>query len=128
MLAPAHIWCNQIILFRSNDSKSVLSDELKAKIRSWNRADSALFDAVNSTFWSEIEEFGFEKMEIEVKNLRELIDERMKFCVAEISVLSQEERLKQCPKCKGDSEVQKYVLTGKGRALTQRPSTFFGTL
>ena len=128
MLAPAEIWCNQIMLFRSNDSKPVLSDELKAKIRSWNRADSALFDAVNSTFWSKIEKFGFEKMEIEVKNLRELIDERMKFCVAEISVLSQEERLKQCPKCKGDSEVQKYVLTGKGRALTQRPSTFFGTL
>ena len=128
MTASAEIWCNEIILFRSNDPKPVLSDELKAKIRSWNRADSALFDAVNSTFWSKIEKFGFEKMEIEVKNLRELIDERMKFCVKEIAVLSQEERLKQCPKCKGDSEVQKYVLTGKGRALTQRPSTFYGTL
>ena len=128
MVAPADIWCNPNILFRSNDSKPVLSDELKAKIRSWNRADSALFDAVNSTFWSKIEKFGFEKMETEVKHLRELIDERMKFCVAEISVISQKERFKQCPKCKGDSEMQKYVLTEKGRALSQRPSTFYGPL
>ena len=30
----------------------------------------------------------------------------------------QDERLKQCPKCEGDSEIQKYVLTDKGRALT----------
>ena len=116
------------MVFRSNDSKPVLSDELKAKIRSWNRADSALFDAVNSTFWSKIEKFGFEKMETEVKHLRELIDERMKFCVAEISVISQKERFKHCPKCKGDSEMQKYVLTEKGRALSQRPSTFYGPL
>ena len=35
------------MVFRSNDSKALLSDELKAQIRSWNRADSALFDAVN---------------------------------------------------------------------------------
>ena len=46
----------------------------------------------------------------------------------EISILSQEERLKQCSKCKGDSEMKKYVLTDKGRALTQRPSIFYGTL
>ena len=114
-----------MVSFRSNDSKPDLSNELKDKIRSWNHADSALFDAVNSTFWSKIEKFGFVKMETEVENLRNLIDERMKFCVAEISVLSQEERLKQCPKCKGDSELQKYILTEKGRALSQRPSTFF---
>ena len=64
---------------------------------------------------------------MEVKLLRELIDERMKFCVKEISVLSQKERFKQCPKCKGDSEMQIYVLTDKGRALLQRPSPFYGT-
>ena len=50
LTASAEIWCNEIILFRPNNSKAVLSDELKAKIRSWNRADSVLFDAVNSTF------------------------------------------------------------------------------
>ena len=48
--------------FRSNDSKSLLSDELK--IRSWNRADSALFDAVNSTFWLKIEKFGFKSLAV----------------------------------------------------------------
>ena len=67
-------------------------------------------------------------MEVEVKLLKKRIDERKKFCVAEISILSQEERLKQCSKCKGDSEMKKYVLTDKGRALTQRPSIFYGTL
>lgn len=102
--------------FRSNDSKPVLSNELKTKIRSWNLADSMLFDAVNSTFWAKIEKFGFDKMEMEVKNLRKLIDERMKFCVAEISVLTKEEQLKQCPLCRTVSAMQKYVLTEKGRA------------
>ena len=56
--------------FRSNESKPVLSDDLKSKIRSWNRADSALFDAVNSTFWAKIQNFGFDNMEMEVKKLR----------------------------------------------------------
>lgn len=79
-----------------------------------------LFDAVNSTFWAKIENFGFDKMEMEVKNLRRLIDERMKFCVAEISVLTKEEQLKQCPLCKTVSAMQKYVLTEKGRALSQK--------
>ena len=69
-----------MVSFRSNDSKPILSDELKAKIRSWNLADSMLFDAVNSTFWSKIEEFGKDKMKIEVEILRDLIDERMNFC------------------------------------------------
>ena len=55
-----------------------------------------------------------------MKNLRRLIDERMKFCVAEISVLTKEEQLKQCPLCKTVSAMQKYVLTEKGRALSQK--------
>ena len=67
-------------------------------------------------------------MKVEVKLLRERIDERMQFCVAEISIVSQEERIKQCSKCKGDSEMKKYILTDKGRARTQRPSIFYGTL
>ena len=101
-----------MVSFRSNDSKPILSDELKAKIRSWNLADSMLFDAVNSTFWSKIEEFGKDKMKIEVEILRDLIDERMKFCVAEISSV---ERYKLCPKCEGDSRIQKIILTEKGK-------------
>ena len=56
--------------FRSNESKPVLSDDLKSKIRSWNRADSALFDAVNSTFWARIQNFGFDNMEMQVQKLR----------------------------------------------------------
>ena len=46
--------------------------------------------------------------------LRQRIDERMKFCVAEIAVLTPEERHQQCPKCKSDTEIQKYILTDKG--------------
>ena len=41
----------------------------------------------------------------------------MKFCVAKISVLTPEERFKQCPKCKGDIVIEKYILTEKVRAL-----------
>ena len=59
-----------MLFIRSNDSKSVLSDELKAKIQSWNRADSSLFDAVNSTFWVKIAEYGVDKMDMQVKELR----------------------------------------------------------
>ena len=46
--------------------------------------------------------------------LRRRIDERMEFCVAEIAVLTPEERHQQCPKCKSDTKIQKYILTDKG--------------
>ena len=64
-------------------------------------------------------------MEIEVKKLGKMIDQRMKFCVAEISVFTPEERLKQCPECNVESELQKYVLTEQGRALRTTTSFWF---
>ena len=61
----------------------MISDEIKSKIREWNRADFALFDAVNDIFTQKIEDYGFDKMQLEIKELRARIDELMKFCVAD---------------------------------------------
>ena len=72
------MWYN----FRSVSSKRVISEEIKAKIQKWNRADSALFDAVNAKFWQKVKDYGFDKMQVEIKELHARIDELMKFCVA----------------------------------------------
>ena len=61
----------------------MISDEIKLKIKEWNRADFALFDAVNDIFTQKIEDYGFDKMQLEIKELRARIDELMKFCVAD---------------------------------------------
>ena len=63
-------------------SERVISDDLKSKIQEWNRADSALFDAVNAEFWKKVKDYGFDKMQIEIKELHARIDELMEFCVA----------------------------------------------
>ena len=55
---------------------------MKLKIRDWNRADSALFDAVNVTFWQKINRYGIDRMQHDIKDLHSRIDELMKFCVA----------------------------------------------
>ena len=68
--------------FRSVSSERVISDDLKSKIQEWNRADSALFDAVNAEFWKKVKDYGFDKMQIEIKELHARIDELMEFCVA----------------------------------------------
>ena len=52
------------------------------KIRDWNRADSALFDAVNVTFWQKINRYGIDRMQHDINDLHSRIDELMKFCVA----------------------------------------------
>ena len=68
--------------FRSVSSRRVISEEIKSKIQKWNRADSALFDAVNAKFWQKVKDYGFDKMQNEIKELHARIDELMKFCVA----------------------------------------------
>ena len=60
----------------------MISEEIKSNIQKWNRADSALFDAVNAKFWQKVKDYGFDKMQVEIKELHARIDELMKFCVA----------------------------------------------
>ncbi|XP_002738876.1 galactosylceramide sulfotransferase-like [Saccoglossus kowalevskii] len=56
-------------------------DQLAEGIRGWNHADVALYNYFNATFWGMIKEFGEERMELEVKTLKNKIEELFKFCV-----------------------------------------------
>ena len=42
----------------NNTSKSVLSPQLKGRIRAWNRADVLLYEHFNKTFWEKIKQHG----------------------------------------------------------------------
>ena len=63
----------------------MISDEIKSKIRGWNRADAALFDAVNAEFWRKIEKYGNNTMQLQIEELRKRIDKLMKFCVEDLT-------------------------------------------
>ena len=63
----------------------MISNEIKSKIRGWNRADAALFDAINVEFWRKIEKYGNNTMQLQIEELHKRIDNMMKFCVADLT-------------------------------------------
>ena len=99
----------------SSESKLTVSNDTKSKLQAWNLADYTLFEAVNSTFWEKISAYGIENVENEIKTLKALVNERMDFCVSEISFYTKKEMMEQCPGCKTESKMQKYVLTEEGK-------------
>ena len=40
---------------RNTKTDNEVDSELNAKVRSWNKADSALFDRANQTFWRKVQ-------------------------------------------------------------------------
>ena len=59
----------------------VVDDELRSKIRKWHKADAAVFDFFNHTFWKRVEAYGRNKMENEVVQLRRLNFELQESCI-----------------------------------------------
>ncbi|KAM3930972.1 galactose-3-O-sulfotransferase 2-like [Leptodactylus fuscus] len=55
---------------RSDRSRHVLSAQTEEKIKSWNQLDWQLYMYFNHSFWSRVENFGRERMEKEVEELR----------------------------------------------------------
>ncbi|XP_069830351.1 galactose-3-O-sulfotransferase 2-like [Dendropsophus ebraccatus] len=55
---------------RKTTSRHVLSVETKEKIRTWNQLDWQLYVYFNNSFWNRVDKFGRERMESEVRELR----------------------------------------------------------
>lgn len=56
----------------ARSTKNKLSDRVVNKIRAWNKADAAVYDHFNQTFWKRVAEYGHERMENDLKVLRRL--------------------------------------------------------
>ncbi|KAM9316428.1 galactose-3-O-sulfotransferase 2-like [Gastrophryne carolinensis] len=55
---------------RSGDNGSVLSVEIKERIKTWNHLDWQLYVYFNNTFWEKVHKFGKERMQLELKELQ----------------------------------------------------------
>lgn len=44
-----------------------VNEELGEKILKWNRADMKLYDHFNKTFWAEVDKYGRQRMEDDLK-------------------------------------------------------------
>ena len=63
------------------NKRIVVGNETRSKIRRWNKADAAMFDFFNDTFWKRVEAFGRERMKREVARLRQLNSELQDSCM-----------------------------------------------
>ena len=68
--------------------KHEFSLETKEAILKWNQADATLFNAVNSTFWEKVENYGFDKMKRQIEKFNKMKDEFLQYCVKGIRDLS----------------------------------------
>ncbi|XP_027517543.1 galactose-3-O-sulfotransferase 2-like isoform X1 [Corapipo altera] len=67
---------------RDSSTKSSLSDSIVEKIKEWNRLDWEIYTHFNRTFWERIDQdIGRERMEQEVKALRERQAELARTCL-----------------------------------------------
>lgn len=79
-------WTMEDVLFfklnaRRSSSVSQLTPELRAKAQKWNSIDWKLYQHFNSTFWRKIKEYGFERMEEDVKELKMRNAEMKGLCI-----------------------------------------------
>lgn len=58
-----------------------ITPELDKKIRQWNKADAAIFDHFNKTFWEKVKAFGEKRMKLEVEKLRRMNKKLMDDCI-----------------------------------------------
>lgn len=60
---------------------TVLTERLVRKIRAWNKADAALYDHFNKTFWKKVEVYGFERMRTDLKLLKRMKADVYEACI-----------------------------------------------
>ncbi|KAL7875693.1 hypothetical protein AOLI_G00106560 [Acnodon oligacanthus] len=65
---------------RTASSKSSLSSELRAKIRSWNAIDAVLYDHFNASLWRQLNAIGLACVAREVQLLRRARDQLVRSC------------------------------------------------
>ncbi|XP_076816690.1 galactosylceramide sulfotransferase-like isoform X2 [Clavelina lepadiformis] len=68
-------------------------EQLRKKIRKWNKADAALFDHFNATFWRKIQDYNLEKMRVDTVALKRLNEEFEKECVTANATLDDDNLL-----------------------------------
>ncbi|OCT59448.1 hypothetical protein XELAEV_18000870mg [Xenopus laevis] len=73
---------DDVVTFKQNSHDSTPLDKReKEMLRAWNSLDLYLYVYFNSTFWEKVERFGKEKMDIEVRRLRERRQQLADICL-----------------------------------------------
>ena len=76
---------DDVVVFRVNARKSQykenLSDETRGKICRWNSADTKFYEHFSKRFHQQMKEYGPEKLQDDVRKLRNLTDAWYNFCV-----------------------------------------------
>merc|ERR1712083_66081 len=66
---------------RKPDTKVHLSESEKSTLSKWQRGDELLYHEFRNIFLARVKDYGLQRMEKDVKNLRELNAEKTKSCV-----------------------------------------------
>ena len=78
-------WSMEDVLALKTNARSAtgsqLTEQIKTKIRSWNKADAAVYDHFNNTFWRKVEEYGYERMQKDLKLLDQMNKQLQERCV-----------------------------------------------
>ncbi|XP_067911021.1 galactosylceramide sulfotransferase isoform X2 [Heterodontus francisci] len=66
---------------RKDSTVSRMTGELYEKATNWNKIDSMLYQYFNATFWRKVEQYGFERMQRDVEELRRRNDNMQSICI-----------------------------------------------
>ncbi|KAM9312687.1 galactose-3-O-sulfotransferase 4-like [Gastrophryne carolinensis] len=83
---------DDVVTFKLNSrksSKQLLPEEVE-KLRAWNSLDWYLYTHFNQTFWEKVEQFGKEKMNNEVRRLRERRQQLAELCLEDLQPVGAE--------------------------------------
>ena len=71
----------KIHMREKTSTDKTVHQKLRKKARLHNKTDTALFDYFNASLWARIEEYGFEKMTIQVEKLQKKNNQMQKRCI-----------------------------------------------
>ncbi|XP_009302114.1 galactose-3-O-sulfotransferase 3 isoform X2 [Danio rerio] len=71
---------------RASSSKTELTENIQAKLRSWNVLDTLLYDFFVQVFWEKAAQFGMERLKAETARLRESTESIRRKCVSRAAV------------------------------------------
>lgn len=71
---------------RASSSKTELTENIQAKLRSWNVLDTLLYDFFVQVFWEKAAQFGMERLKAETARLRESTESIRQKCVSRAAV------------------------------------------
>lgn len=75
---------NDVLYVKTNarsQTSTILTNNLKKKINSWNKADYMLYEYFNQTFWEKVKIYGVDRMRNDVTILNQHIDKLKNNCI-----------------------------------------------